>query len=631
MSFPARLATVDFTALLHTRAARVLGAIACAVLVGGGVVLLLPETIDSLLQLGVSLLGRSLRQPGKWRWMVQAHGAYAIVCGGLVAAALVWPHWARERLQALTLPEEATGSSRWAAAVLAIYATVTLLLVATHEPWGDEIHAWMISAMSPADIIYEMRLEGHFALWYLLLHPLAANKAPLITLNIVSWAVMVGAAWLVLRHAPFGKVLRLLVVFSAAMIFWYPVVSRCYALIPPLLLLLVYLYPQRTRLPIVFGFTFALLANTHIYVYGIIAALWPLFAYDVVIARWKAISLRERVASVGGVVIAFVGPLAAFLQVYQALGQSSVPRIDVTSMSAIGFIRHSLFELYLIPRASWVLPAMLPAFAVVLGMFLVRMLQAHRRSGLLLGVGLAWQALFAIFVYSGGVPQRASLWLVFGAAALWLAYHELASGSPDVNRRRLTGAALAYAFLVVTTAYGYIVPARDVTQRFSGRVETAAFVRSSIPPGTVLLVVPYGMVTATFAAYLEGYDLVGYGDLRLVTGYHNEHGIRHLSSLDHVFSHSLMEGPLSVIARAAYLPQLEESAQDDYTMTHVFASYPSFKAAPLSEDFVLVNVMPAPRSRLQRVGVVRSTHELWPSLGWAAERRCPHGEGDPGE
>ena len=72
--------------------------------------------------------------------------------------------------------------------VFFIYLFFTLLLVFFHEPWEDELQAWCIAReLSIPEIFHQMRYEGHFALWYLLLKPFAAFGMSLSLLNLMSW------------------------------------------------------------------------------------------------------------------------------------------------------------------------------------------------------------------------------------------------------------------------------------------------------------------------------------------------------------------------------------------------------------------------------------------------------------
>ena len=202
---------------------------------------------------------------------------------------------------------------RWA--VLLAYAAATLVFTLRHEPWADELQAWLIARDSTVPEIFSaMKWEGHFVPWYLMLHVFAANGAPVLFMNLLSWAFLTAAAAFLVFRGPFTLPMKALVLCSSGMLFWYPVVSRCYAPIPLLLFLLAALWRDRLTRPVLFGFLIALLTNTHAYLEGFCGAVFVLWAYD----AWKlrAGLPRPRLKRiVAGLAVAAAGALFAFAQV----------------------------------------------------------------------------------------------------------------------------------------------------------------------------------------------------------------------------------------------------------------------------------------------------------------------------
>ncbi|MBR4254827.1 MAG: hypothetical protein IKQ16_07035 [Lentisphaeria bacterium] len=200
-------------------------------------------------------------------------------------------------------------------ALFAAYAAVTLALVLRHEPKADELQAWLIARdCTIPEIFHAMRWEGHFVPWYLMLHAFAANGCPVLCMNLLSWAFMAAAGAFFLFRAPFTFPMKLLVLCSSAMLFWYPVVARCYALIPILLFALAAAWPARLKRPLLFGFLIACLTNTHAYFEGFCGIVFVLWAFD----AWKLraeLPRRELRRIAAGLCIAAAGALFGFLQV----------------------------------------------------------------------------------------------------------------------------------------------------------------------------------------------------------------------------------------------------------------------------------------------------------------------------
>lgn len=202
---------------------------------------------------------------------------------------------------------------RWA--LFAAYTAVTFVLILRHEPWADELQAWLIARDCTVPQIFEMmRWEGHFVPWYLMLHVFAANGAPVFCMSLLSWAFMAAAGAFFVFRAPFTLPMKALVLCSAGMLFWYPVVARCYAPIPLLVFLLAACWGDRLKRPLIFGFLLACLTNTHAYFEGFCGVVFAIWAFD----AWK--SRRELTPSAlrriaAGLCIAAAGAVFGFLQV----------------------------------------------------------------------------------------------------------------------------------------------------------------------------------------------------------------------------------------------------------------------------------------------------------------------------
>ena len=115
-----------------------------------------------------------------------------------------------------------------------IYLVITFVVaIFFHENWEDEAQAWLTARdCSPFELIGRMKYEGHFLPWYLIIMPFAKLGLPFKTVNIISWAITGLSAWLMLRYLPCKKYKRVMLIFTLPMVYLYPVVARCYCLIP---------------------------------------------------------------------------------------------------------------------------------------------------------------------------------------------------------------------------------------------------------------------------------------------------------------------------------------------------------------------------------------------------------------
>ena len=226
-----------------------------------------------------------------------------------------------------------------------LFSIITLVTIFLHEPWIDEVHAWFLAKeYSVSRLIYEMRYEGHFILWYLILMPFAKHNFPIITLNIISWFISCISVAFFLWKSPFTLSAKLVALCSNALLFWYPVVSRCYVLLIPLLFMLASIYKKRNERLFLFAILLAMLSNTHAYIEGFVGVLTFSFLIQDIILPWKQYSIKEKKNHLIAFAIIILGILIAFLQVapaFFAKDKNEAANFHFDIISLTGFLTGS--------------------------------------------------------------------------------------------------------------------------------------------------------------------------------------------------------------------------------------------------------------------------------------------------
>ncbi len=167
--------------------------------------------------------------------------------------------------------------------LLIAYIVLNSYLITKHINWRDEAQAWLLARdLSIPGLFKQMAYEGHPCMWHLLLLPLAKFGLPYYSMNILSLAFMAIAAGVFLWKAPFSLKIKLCILFSSTFVFYYPVISRSYCFIPPILCLLAVYYPKRHEKPLVFGLLIALLIQTHVIMLGMAGAMSFFWLYEVI-------------------------------------------------------------------------------------------------------------------------------------------------------------------------------------------------------------------------------------------------------------------------------------------------------------------------------------------------------------
>ncbi len=144
------------------------------------------------------------------------------------------------------------------------YLSISLFLTITHEPWRDEAQQWLICRdLSLWGVIKQLKYEGHFLLWYLILFPFVKLGFPYFTQNIISWAISGAGGILFLKKAPFKFWKKVLFLFSPIMLYYLPAFSRCYCLSPLAICFICLSYQKREEKPLKYLLSIVFLVNIH--------------------------------------------------------------------------------------------------------------------------------------------------------------------------------------------------------------------------------------------------------------------------------------------------------------------------------------------------------------------------------
>ncbi len=160
------------------------------------------------------------------------------------------------------------------------YAVLNIYLLIMHEPWRDEANVWLLAReLTPLSLFKELRYQGHPCLWYLLVMPLAKLHLPFVSISILSFLVMLTAAYLLVFRSPLHPLIIALFLFGPVFSYYYPVIARNYCLAALVLTLMAVMFPKRYEKPLLFGFLTGLLLQTDTIAAGAFGAviLWYLF------------------------------------------------------------------------------------------------------------------------------------------------------------------------------------------------------------------------------------------------------------------------------------------------------------------------------------------------------------------
>lgn len=424
----------------------------------------------------------------------------------------------------------------FATVVTVLFFLVTIPVMLHHEMWRDEVQAWLLArdSASLSDLFHALRYEGHPALWYLILRPIARAVGDPRWIQPFALALSGCSVYVFARCAPFSRLIRALFAFGYFVVYGYTIVARSYGLGLTLAVVLCVLLARKKRSYRLAAVVMFLLANTSVYGSMLVAACMFAIFVDAMVGAGSDVARSVRLRRVVlPIVIGGAGVLLAAIQIRPARDNSFVGpglagshRAQQFSPAARPFVALApIWRGYVpIPRleetsdiwwANFLVDrsrkgAVLAGVLSIVGVVLLALLM--RRSAFALSFYLSATCiliLFSILVYGGSLYHHGYFFLA-AIMALWFAAAPVARIGVDEQRlassaslRWLDGRAqLAIVALLALQAVGgafrlvgdYLVP-------FSDSQAAANYIRSHDLERSRIVGYP-GFNAVTVGAYL---------------------------------------------------------------------------------------------------------------------------------
>lgn len=146
-----------------------------------------------------------------------------------------------------------------------IYIFINAVLLYFHEPWRDEAQTWLIARDVPLlSIPGYMSYEGHPCLWHLIIVFFAKLNMPYLVQSIIAYGFVAIAVWGLLYYSKLSLYLKIILLASPVLTYYYPVIARSYCLIPLLLFLVAHFYKGRNEYPVRYTLAIAVLVQTNV-------------------------------------------------------------------------------------------------------------------------------------------------------------------------------------------------------------------------------------------------------------------------------------------------------------------------------------------------------------------------------
>lgn len=365
--------------------------------------------------------------------------------------------------------------------IFAIYAIINLILVLKHEPWRDEIHAWLMSkTYSISELFIESRFDGHPILWHLILMPFAKLNFPIITLNIINYIIVLLSAYLLLFKSRLSLLFKLIVLFTIPFTYTYSAIARNYSLILLFLVLISVLYPKRFEKPILYSILICLLIHTHSLAWGIVAGLTITFH---------------------------------FVEIYKSIKYKNVPNIKKIIVGLVLIIINTLivvFELYGTTNSNYALVItdyviyVISIIGLLLLSFLISSLWVKKywKEYFTLLTSLGFQIIVYTTFYSSILYQR--FILIFVLALFYL----LLLSAAGLEKKKLDIICIVYLFFICLFGMKPFMQnlISDIKYDYSSAQEMAVYINNNLPENETILI-DVSVIGQSIIPYLDNAKL----------------------------------------------------------------------------------------------------------------------------
>ena len=372
--------------------------------------------------------------------------------------------------------------------ILIIYAILTFSLMLHHEIWGDEAQAWLvIRDLNIFEIIKHVRTEGHPLLWYFILFPFAKINFPVLSMQVINWTIVTIAAGFLLFKSPFNTFAKVSVLSSSAFLYWFPVISRSYCLIPLLLFLLAYLYKKQKEHQYLYVLTIALLANVHVVMFGFSTALLLLFAIE------NRNKLKEKNV-LYPLLIGFLSVLFVAFYLYGSQNENLSVQGYGSTLNlhiVLDTYKNVIFNIY-----GAVSPLFLAVFSLFCLATVIFLFKKDKKMLFVFAVHFLFQFCIFLFVW-GIIAQRAWTLILVGLFCLWIAFEF----EKDGKIKLILNLIIALTFFS-SINYAGTMCIKDILLTFSDGKNAALFIKNNIPENAFIMS-NSPITTSSVSVYLQ--------------------------------------------------------------------------------------------------------------------------------
>ena len=483
-------------------------------------------------------------------------------------------------------------------AITAIYALITLVLVAHHEPFEDEVNVWMILHNLKGFAMWKHIFDdGNPPGFFMLLLPFVKSGLSYLSVKMICWLSCVLSVFLLNRFSPFPVFLNVIITFSAPMLYAYPVIARCYSLLPLLIILAAMLYPSVSDsdtankgnhneiCAVLYLLVLAAIAQNHVIMFAFAGLMFALFAYQ---RFYKAGERRLPViAAAFAVFIALAAIVFQSVLVLKTHIGYKIPNpVNLTSLKNVILPFFScFFDMASCTMFSGGIDNIKFIFkiSVTVSIFVVLLILycLYKKNKTFFFICLAG-IIFPLYIYitrrSVVFPNRVFIVHLFFIFFFWIIIKN-SKILAEKSYGKILIASLSFLFLLSVPS-GIAMSFSDFNGNFSSAMDIADFIKVNIPDdGKSIIVSPGSWQGVPVAYYLYPRPVFA------LNGKQIKHIEAHSSTLENHLAESGITKGKNYIYIVASKYQRENLASSGYTFI-----YETTPAIIMEEDYVLYRI-----------------------------------------
>lgn len=387
----------------------------------------------------------------------------------------------------------------------AVYLIITLVLMSFHENWRDEAQAWLIARdCNLLELFNEMKYEGHFLLWYLILMPFAKLGFPYVTTNIISWIITSLSVWLILDKAPFKFYKRVLLIFTFPLLYLFPIISRCYCLIPLAIVLMCISYKNKKEKPLKYLLSIVLLANTHVIMLGMVGIV--LLDYIIEIFKdSKIISVKETKKRVICLIITIILLIITILPLIGCLStnQTLLNSKETTNSFLFKACEAIVYLCELIMHIFCFYTFDITSLFIFILFLIVLFYEIEKYPIVYLKIFLCvfWQCLIYSFIY-GLSLQRASTIIFILLYFKWINKYKYNKNSEDIEKRVFNIFWLVLVVYNIVTGILYVT-IYEIQYNYSNAYQMGNYINENLNDNSIILSGPMEEFESSIIPYIN--------------------------------------------------------------------------------------------------------------------------------